>query len=959
MTSEGSSVSAAAIVETLAKEFSVDRAHAQRVFDLLSTGLKAPTIARYRRAEVGTVADGTIRRFARRMRQLDELEKRRASLLRSIAEQRKAADRKTGEADEPAKQEDDLAALRSCMESFELEDLFLPHRRPEPEVQLALDRGLGQLADLLVREAPKRPPEPESSEESPEESPEESSEEPTEGAVVEAPEKSAEGTAEGEPAMPADPDATAAPEDEPADATSVAGASAEDGGASEAPVVEAEAGKAAPEKKRVREPYLHAAHIDVSPQLARLCAPFVNPDRGIHNEEAALDGAMRILSDRLGRNASLRGTLRRMMRKHGRLRVRLLVEERKLGRNRSLLKLDAPLRQIQGHRLLALRQAQAQRLIATSITIQEPLVLAKVRAALGKRLDPDYASVAEVVAEQALRQRLLPMIEDDVRNELRNRADEEAIRFLAQHLRQVLLAPPAGPRMVAGLHVDAKGDWLIVVVDRDGKPMTPEFRIEASGDDPVRIAESLGETLRSSGVRTIAVGHGKAAREAVHKLRLTIAALKANAHVFLVNEAGLSSYANSEIARRELADWSVPARQAISLARRNQDSLCELLKSDLRHLGLGREQSVISKANLRRVLYDTVESCVAYVGCDLNTAPLSFLRHVPGLSFELARKLVERRAERPFTSREELRTEGLLDDLSWTNAVGFLRVADSTEPLDRTAIHPEQYDLARRIILESGSSIEEALGRRDALRRVRREDFGVDEATWRDLVRDISQPGRDPRPRLFLPQLLPPDADAKGLEKGHVVEGIVSNVASFGAFVDLGVPRDGMIHISEISNRYVRDARILLSIGQVVRARVLDASGQRVELSLKNVPEIRRRSDRGDRSRSECGQRHRGRRSAEGSGEIWPETQPTLRAARSRRDGLVGGRPTREKRRSKAGSGNRRGPGGRRREADEGYDSTAIREASHPAGSYNPFATFFKDKGETEEPPAGEGTSAS
>ena len=329
------------------------------------------------------------------------------------------------------------------MESFELEDLFLPHRRPEPEVQLALDRGLGQLADLLVREAPKRPPEPESSEESPEES----SEEPTEGAVVEAPEKSAEGTAEGEPATPADPDATAAPEDEPADA-------------SEAPVVEAEAGKAAPEKKRVREPYLHAAHIDVSPQLARLCAPFVNPDRGIHNEEAALDGAMRILSDRLGRNASLRGTLRRMMRKHGRLRVRLLVEERKLGRNRSLLKLDAPLRQIQGHRLLALRQAQAQRLIATSITIQEPLVLAKVRAALGKRLDPDYASVAEVVAEQALRQRLLPMIEDDVRNELRNRADEEAIRFLAQHLRQVLLAPPAGPRMVAARLSGTSCSWV-------------------------------------------------------------------------------------------------------------------------------------------------------------------------------------------------------------------------------------------------------------------------------------------------------------------------------------------------------------------------------------------------------------------------------------------------------------------------------------------------------------------
>jgi uncharacterized protein len=444
-------------------------------------------------------------------------------------------------------------------------------------------------------------------------------------------------------------------------------------------------------------------------------------------------------------------------------------------------------------------------------------------------------------------------------------------------------------------------------------------------------------------------------------------ALQADVPVVVVNDAGLSNYANSELARAELGEHSVPAREAISLARRYQDPLLEFLKIEPRNLGLGREQAVVGKAALRRLIHDTVESCVAHVGCDLNHASAHFLRHVPGLNYEVAKKLVARRAERPFGSREELRTESLLDDSAWVNAIGFLRVRESTEPLDRTALHPEQYDLARRVILQGGSSVEETLGQRDAARGLRRVDFGVDEATWRDLVREIAHPGRDPRLRQFAPRLLPPDTDTKTLTKDQVVEGIVSNVASFGAFVDLGTGKEAMIHISEISSHYVRDARVLLSIGQIVRARVTDASGPRVELSLKNVPDFRRAGPRRGERRDEGApgvegggeDRGRGRRGLrrEREGE-WTDNQPALRAARTRRDGLAG---TGRGERGRGGSGGRgggagqgagagrggarTGAGGRSRGGGrEEYDADAVRKASRPATTYNPFASFFKRK---------------
>src|SRR5262245_8253396 len=231
-------------------------------------------------------------------------------------------------------------------------------------------------------------------------------------------------------------------------------------------------------------------------------------------------------------------------------------------------------------------------MVALVLSVDEAHVLPKVRAALGRRIHPDYMSVADEVARQALYLRLLPMIEDDVRNELRDRADEEAVRLIAQHLRQILLTPPGGPRPAAGVHVDARGDWLIVVVGPDGEPQGAEIKLEASTLAAAELAPKLNEAMRGTGVNVLAVGHGKAARPGLIKLREVVQIVGVEAVVVPINEAGLSSYANSELARAELGTFSVPAREAISLARRWQDPLQELLKVEPRHLGLGREQAV-------------------------------------------------------------------------------------------------------------------------------------------------------------------------------------------------------------------------------------------------------------------------------------------------------------------------------------------------------------------------------
>ncbi len=973
------------IVEHLAREFATDVQRIRDTLEMIDAGLAAPFVGRVRRSETGGLSEGQIRRLDRGRTELEELDRRRGTVLRMLG----AEPPETSAGPELhvlSAPPEVIERVRTCMERFELEDLFLPHRRPEPEVQLALDRGLGRLADLLVAPLPpeRRAPGAEAAEhpEAPEGEDEAETWQPVAAAAAE------EGHAtEEHPAHDAGPPEQAGAEPEsggeaeearqgheeaqgdhahrqPATEQTAAGESAfvEQAGADGD---EEEEGRAALDGERrvaeaaaLDEQALLHGQIELTPALARVCAPFVNPDRGVHTEIEALSGAMRILSDRLGRDTRLRGTLRRMLRKQGVLTVRPLVDDSKLGRLRGMLKLRQPLRQVQGHRLLAIRQAQKQRAVQAAITLNRAAALPKVRSTLGRHTDPDFASVLDAIALRTLEYRLLPLLEADIRLELKERGDEEALRFLSQHLRQVLLTPGVGTVPVAGVDVNAKGDWTLGLLDEHGAVQGEPVRVETGDKDAAALGAELSIALwvengagRTPRVRALALGHGKVPRAALLRLRAALAAAGLPLTVVIVNESGLSSYASSELARRELAGLQVPQRQAVSLGRRLQDPLAELVKVDPRHLGLGPEQGLVSKANLRRALEETVESCVALVGLDVNRASAALLARVPGLDEACARAIVERRERSPFESREELRGEGLLDEAQWTNAVAFLRVRGSN-PLDATGLHPEQYELARRLVEATGGSVEESLGRAGVTKGLRRVDFGVEEHGWRDLMRELSWPGRDPRPRLFQPQLLDPGTDRAALTRDCVVEGVISNVTSFGAFVDLGLEHDGLIHVSEISDRYVRDARELVSIGETVRARVLDGSSPRLALSLKRVPppqrEERKQGGRREAVAPRAGRAGGGR----GGRERAEAPRAGVRAAQSRRDGRVtGGR-----RGQRAGEGGARRGSGRpdRGERDEGFRPEDLRAAAGPKVTYNPFARFFKGVREGE----GEGGTA-
>ncbi|MBM3978208.1 MAG: S1 RNA-binding domain-containing protein, partial [Planctomycetes bacterium] len=881
------------ILATLAKEFSAPADRIESVLTLVDQGLAAPYIGRFRRAQCGEFSEGLVRRLDQRRKELEELDRRRATVLRLVEAS-------------PTHTERDLEDVRTTVDRLELEDLLLPHRKPELEVQFALDRGLGALADALIRPPPRR-----HAAEGENEGENAGGDETAAGSAepdAEVPAAELDDLVESDlPSLDAEAAETAASDLDAAEAEAAqgAGAAAE---AVDAPAAAQPEPAPAPIDEKARETQ-HKLELTV--KLARLCAPFVQTDRAVHSDVEALNGAMRILGDRLGRDPRLRSVLRRMLRREGHLHVRPAVEEKRMGRHKPVLRLRGPLRQLQGAKLLALRQAQRDHVVHVSIQIDRQRALAKVRQALGQRLDPDYREVLDLVAAQALDRRLLPMLEEDIRNELKEFADDDVLRGISLHLRSVLLAPVLGRKPVAGVDVNARGDWTVVVVAADGSPCSSETRIErrrpvvetvieaapapAEAPAPVEAPAPIPETaaatadgsapapeatpataesavaaapttrtkttyvekeiaelgaelvqhLGAADVAALAVASSKQARPALGRLRAALAAAGHPAAVMIANEAGLATYANSELARKELGALSVPARMAVSLARRLQDPLPELLKVDPRHLGLGPETGLVTKAALKRALAETVESAVAFVGAELNNASESLLRHAPGLDAAAAAKLVARRGEKPFESREELRTSGLLTEAQWTSAIACLRVPNSSEPLDATGLHPEQYDLGRRMLAAVGGAVPGAQGLFHALRGLRRDELAgpggeLDEPTFRDLVRELANAGRDSRLRLFLPRLLPADTDPKTLASDQVVEGLINNVAGFAAFVDIGLERDALIHISEISERYVRDAREMLAIGQWVRARVVEATGQRVTLSLRNVPDRQR-----------------------------------------------------------------------------------------------------------------------
>ncbi len=582
---------------------------------------------------------------------------------------------------------------------------------------------------------------------------------------------------------------------------------------------------------------------------------FTGPDGdnpGVPDVKAALDGARQILMERFAEDAELLAQLRNRMGEHG-VVVSAVAEgkETEGAKFRDYFDYSERLGAIPSHRALALFRGRHEEILRVSLKLPEELDEAALKAAGAhpcERLiatragirDQDRPADAWLVetARWTWKVKLGWQIEGDLLGELRTRAEEEAIRVFARNLHDLLLAAPAGPRPVLGLDPGLRTGVKVAVVDRTGKVLaTDAIFPHAPRNDWDKSIATLAAICKAHDVELIAIGNGTASRETD---ALAAELIKRHPDLRLtrvvVSEAGASVYSASELAAREFPDLDVTLRGAVSIARRLQDPLAELVKIDPKSIGVGQYQHDVSQTRLARSLDAVVEDCVNAVGVDVNTASAPLLARISGLTASLAENIVRHRdANGAFRSRADLQQVPRLGPKTFEQAAGFLRVPGGDNPLDASAVHPEAYPVVERILADLQRGVRDVMGNAQALRAIdpRRytdERFGL--PTVQDIVRELEKPGRDPRPEFRTARFTDGVTELKDLRPGMLLEGTVSNVANFGAFVDVGVHQDGLVHVSALSNRFVKDPREVVKAGDVVKVKVVEVDLERKRIAL-------------------------------------------------------------------------------------------------------------------------------
>lgn len=582
-----------------------------------------------------------------------------------------------------------------------------------------------------------------------------------------------------------------------------------------------------------------------------LAAPFVRS----HEDEAkavadtaeALERARDVLAERLAENAQVRADLRRVLSSQGTLQVRAVSGREEAGAvYRDWFDHEEPLRDVPSHRLLAILRGEREGHLSTDVVVDDEAQIEELGRTWNVPLNTPCGRQVALATEDGYKRLLRPSITHEVRSQTLERAEGEAIRVFRDNLAALLMQAPLGQVPVMGLDPGLRTGAKLAVVDATGRvvatdtiyPLAPRNDVEGATKAVVRWA-------REHRVHAIAVGNGTGSRETEAFARKAIrdAGDLDRVIVAIVPETGASVYSASAVARQELPDLDVSLRGAVSIARRLQDPLAELVKIDPKSLGVGQYQHDVDQRSLAQELDLTVEGVVNRVGVELNTASPSLLQHVSGISERLASNLVAHRDEHgPFPSRKALLKVSGLGPKTFELAAGFLRLRDGKHPLDRTGVHPERYGVVERMARELDVKLQELTGSPDLAARLDLTRF-VDESenlgvyTLEDIKAELERPGRDPRPEFETPEWREDVTSVADLEPGMVLEGRVSNVTNFGAFVDLGVKRDGLVHVSELSNDWVDDPRQVVQVGQIVRVKVLevDRERERIGLSVKQL----------------------------------------------------------------------------------------------------------------------------
>ncbi|SFU02350.1 Tex family protein [Sedimentitalea nanhaiensis] len=628
------------------------------------------------------------------------------------------------------------------------------------------------------------------------------------------------------------------------------------------------------------EPLLESILADRNADPETLAAAYLS--EAVQDTKSALTGARDILAERLCEDAELLGALRNFMHQDAVLSATVIPgQEDKGAKFSDYFHHREPWSKVPSHRALAMLRASKEGVV--TVDIAPDTGAARAEAIVARRLNPAGSGAGDVWLRAAAgwtwRVKLATTMMMDLFSDLRSRAHDEAIAVFARNLKDLLLAAPAGPRATLGLDPGIRTGVKAAVVDDTGKVVATETLYPFQPRNDLRGAQSaILRLVRQHGVELIAIGNGTASRETERMVADTLALLpkeqKAPSKV-VVSEAGASVYSASELAAREFPDLDVSLRGAVSIARRLQDPLAELVKIEPKSIGVGQYQHDVDQHRLDKSLAAVVEDAVNAVGVDLNTASAPLLAHVSGLGPGLAEAVVAHRdAKGAFRSRKDLLKVARLGPRAFEQCAGFLRIRDGQEPLDSSSVHPEAYGLARRIVAACGRDLRAVMADPAALRRLRPEDF-VDDSfglpTVRDILGELEKPGRDPRPAFKTAVFADGVEDIKDLKPGMRLEGTVTNVAAFGAFVDVGVHQDGLVHVSQLADRFVKDPHEVVKAGDVVQVRVteVDIPRNRIGLSMRKDGGATARQDRAER-----GNAPRGKPPARGTGKAQPPSKP-------------------------------------------------------------------------------------
>ena len=702
---------------------------------LLEGGATVPFIARYRKEQTGELDEVQIMTIRDRLEQLEELDKRRESMVASLVERKLMTE-----------------TLRAKIDAAEtmttLEDIYLPFRpKKKTKATVARDLGLEPLADLLWAQD-----------------------------------------------VATDPPAAAVP--------------------------------------------------FVGPEIEIDAKKYSVPDVA-----AALAGARDILAERINDDATARAQLRNLYLTKGVIKSKVISGKEEEGAKfKDYFDWSEPAEKAPSHRVLAIRRGESEGFLFSRLVPDE----IEAVSALERLFVNGKAPASEQVrlAVQDCFKRLLGFaMEGEARTFFKKRADEEAIRVFADNLRELLLASPLGQKVTLGIDPGFRTGCKVVLLDRQGKLLANDVIYPEKGARDLAEAEAMIKAVVTKfKVEAIAIGNGTASRETETFIRKL--GLPAAIPVVMVSESGASIYSASDVAREEFPDKDITVRGAVSIGRRLMDPLAELVKLDPKSIGVGQYQHDVDQSALKRTLDDVVVSCVNNVGVELNTASKHLLAYVSGLNARVAANLVAHRDEHgPFKSRKELQKVTGLGPKAFEQAAGFLRIRDGAHPLDASAVHPERYELVDKMAADAGCSVADLL--RDSAKRakIRLENYATTEVglpTLKDILAELSKPGRDPRQQFEAFSFAAGVEKMEDLQPGLKLPGIVTNVTAFGAFVDIGVHQDGLVHISQMSDDFVKNPAEVLKVGQRVQATVMevDMARKRIALSLKTKVEIGPRADR-------------------------------------------------------------------------------------------------------------------